>query len=92
MEEVPSDDLLTPEDLVMLLDVAMTDQRQAFNEELAGSGWQARVKLPSSGHVCLRLERPIKLAREVAPPALELCRRTFEAAAKSARKHIQRQA
>jgi hypothetical protein len=92
MEDVPSDDLLTPEDLVMLLDEAMADQLQAFNEELAESGWQARVKLPSSGHVCLRLERPIEGVREAAPPALEICRRTFEAAAKSARKHTHKQA
>jgi len=86
--EVPSDDLLETEETVTPLDDDITEQLQAFTAELEGTAWRARVSLPNSGQVCLRIEQRTEGSEDAAPPALEICRRTFSNAAKSARKHL----
>jgi hypothetical protein len=87
-----SNDLLETEDTLMHLDDAIADHLQAFNEELAGGEWSASAILPNSEHICLRIERRTERDHDPAPHALEICRRTFAEAAKSARKHIAKQA
>ena len=79
-------------DTEMGLDDFTADQLQAFNEALAGSGWSARLTLPSSGHICLHIERCFEGVSDPAPHSLEFCRRTFAEAAKSARKHLHKPA
>jgi hypothetical protein len=66
---------------------------QAFKTEIEGTEWQARLtRLMESRGVCLRIERCIEGVEDPAPHALEICRRTFEEAARSARKHIHKHA
>jgi hypothetical protein len=61
---------------------------QAFKTEIEGSKWQASLFGSGSAFVCLRIERPSPTGEIVEPQALEICRRSFAEAAKSARKHI----
>ena len=62
---------------------------RAFVTEIAQIGWTANVtRYTGSAGVCLRIGRRIAGGWDPAASALEICRRTVEEAAKSARKHI----
>lgn len=84
----PHDDVLETEITVTPFDDDIAEQLQAFNQEVAEYEWHASVTLPKSGQVCLRIVQGSEGIGEPVPHALEIFRRTFEAAAKSARTHI----
>ena len=64
---------------------------QAFVTEIDGTGWTAQLgRLSSSSAVSLRLELRSEHGRE-RPMTIDICRRTFAEAAKSARKHLRKQ-
>jgi hypothetical protein len=83
---------LEAEPIVTPCDDCLDEQVQAFTDEIAASGWSASVTRPSSGHVCVRIERHSQGTVNPTPQALEMCRRSFAEAVQSARKHIHTQA
>jgi hypothetical protein len=71
---------------------AVDDQVRRFAAELDGTEWRASLTRSGSHGLCLRIECVGPDHDMVDPQALELCRRSFAEAVKSARKHIHRHA